>query len=60
MKNKPNNAMERSRLLVTDHASACSAQSNRLAHLERSAEEKEKDRERFIRTVSLEKEEPTA
>ncbi len=31
----PNNAMERSRILVTDHALACSAPSIRLAHLER-------------------------
>ncbi len=32
MKNEPNKAVERSRLLVTDHAFACSAPSNRLAH----------------------------
>jgi hypothetical protein len=32
---EPNKAVERSRLLVTDHAFACSAPSNRLAHLER-------------------------
>jgi hypothetical protein len=31
----PNKAMERSRLLVTDHAIACSAPSSRLAHLRR-------------------------
>ncbi len=31
----PNNAMERSRILVTDHAVACSAPSIRLAHLGR-------------------------
>jgi hypothetical protein len=35
MKTEPNNAMQRSRLLVTDRAYARSAPSNRLADLER-------------------------
>jgi hypothetical protein len=35
MKNEPNNAMERSRILVTDRAGARSAPSIRLAHLRR-------------------------
>jgi uncharacterized membrane protein YhdT len=35
MKTKPNNAMERSRILVTDRANARSAPSIRLAHLRR-------------------------
>ena len=38
MKTEPNNAMERSRLPVTHPAYAGCAPSNRLAHLERSAE----------------------
>src|SRR5687767_5252417 len=37
MKTEPNNAMERSRILVTDCAGAHSAPSIRLAHLGRSA-----------------------
>lgn len=37
MKTEPNNAMERSRILVTDRAFARSAPSIRLAHLGRSA-----------------------
>jgi hypothetical protein len=41
MKKEPNEAVERSRLLVADHAFACSAPSNRLAHLERSSSETE-------------------
>jgi hypothetical protein len=39
MKNEPNNAMERSQILVTDRADARSAPSIRLAHLRRQAEE---------------------
>ena len=39
MKNEPNKAVVPRRLLVTDCACAHSAPSNRLAHLERSAEE---------------------
>ena len=37
MKKENNNAMERSRILVTDRADARSAPSNRLAHLGRWA-----------------------
>ena len=40
MKTEPNNAMERSRILVTDRAYARSAPSIRLAHLGRSVKKK--------------------